>query len=335
MVDGYESAFIRSVPAFLEPMRNLVGVVGRAYCSTANLGSGYDVFGLALDKYSDTVGVRLTQSRQIRITAKGPYGRILPRQPGRNSAGPPAATLLKRANMRKGLRISITKNVPPGLGLGSSGSTAAACTKAVDHLLDLRLSNDELVRTASLGEKAVTGAAHADNAAASLLGGFTVVYDNPFRLASLKPTYRLTAVIVTPQIDTTVDKTRKARSIVPKKIETEKAIMNVGRASAIVAGFASGNIEMIGTGMKDEIAEPNRQAMIPGAVEAKRLGLDAGAAGVAISGAGPSLVALLDRNKHEPGRIGRAMVAGFAQKQVRSTWFSTKPAGGAKVVKVA
>ena len=316
-------------------MKNPVEAVGRAYCSTANLGSGYDVFGLALDKHSDTVQVRITQNRRIKIVATGPYGRSLPRGASQNSAGPPAVTLLKRAGARKGVTISITKRVPPGLGLGSSGATAAATTKALDHLLDLGLSNDELVQTASLGEKAASGAAHADNASASLLGGFTFVYDNPFRVTSLTPTSRLTAVVVIPQIETLPSKTRQARSLVPKKIETQKAIMNVGRASAIVAGFASGNIEMIGTGMRDEIAEPYRQSMIPGFAEAKRLGLEAGAAGVSISGAGPSLIALLNNSRHDPGRIGRAMVAGFGRNQVRSTWFATRPATGAKIIREA
>lgn len=316
-------------------MKNPVEAVATAYCSTANLGSGYDVFGLALDKYSDTVKVRTTQSRDIRIVVTGPYGRNLPREPSRNSAGPPATSLLKRGRVRKGVTISITKRIPPGLGLGSSGATAVATTKALDHLLDLRLSQDELLRIASLGEKAVSGTAHADNVSASLLGGFTIVYDNPFRVTCLKPPARLTAVVVIPQVNSVRNKTRQARSLIPKKVETQKAVMNVGRASAIVAGFASDNIEMIGAGMRDEIAEPYRQDMIPGFPDAKRLGLEAGAAGVSVSGAGPSLIALFDNLRRDSGRIGRAMVTGFAHNKIRSTWFATRPATGAKIMKVA
>jgi homoserine kinase len=307
--------------------------VGRAYCSTANLGAGYDVFGLALDKYSDTVQVRLTQDRRIRIVATGPYGRSLPRDPRKNSAGPPSLALLKRARAKRGLVIIINKNVPPGLGLGSSGATSAACTKTLDDLLDLKLSNDDLVETASLGEKAVSGSAHADNVAASLLGGFTAVYDIPRRVTSLKPTSRLTAVVATPRLKTQPNKTQKARSLVPKKVETKKAVLNVGRASAIVAGFATGNIDMIGAGMRDEIAEPYRESMIPGCADVKRLALEAGAAGVSISGAGPSLIALLDRTRYDPGPIGRAMVAGFAKNNVRSTWFVARPAIGATIIR--
>lgn len=304
----------------------------RAHCSAANLGAGFDVFGLALDKYSDLVEVRLTQGRRVRIDRTGPYRRSIPADARANSAGPPARALLKRAQIRGGLAIRITKNVPPGLGLGSSGATAAACTKALDHLLRLDLSNDELVRTASLGERAVSGAAHSDNVAASIMGGFVAVYDRPALTLSMKPPSSLRSVVVTPQIAAHANKTRKARSMIPPRVETGKAVLNIGRAAAIVAGFASGDIEMIGAGMKDEIAEPYRRGSIPGYDEARRLALKTGAAGVSISGAGPSLIALLDGTRSDPSRIGRAMAAGFALNKVRSKWFVARPAPAAKIV---
>src|SRR5207249_2499540 len=148
--------------------------VGRAFCSTANLGAGFDVFGLALNRYSDTVSARITSGKKIRIIVRGREGHNIPVEVERNSAGPPALELAKKTNLNKGLDIIVEKHVPQGLGLGSSGATAAACTKALDALLDLQLSNDELVKVASLGEKAVAGTAHADNVAASLLGGFAI-----------------------------------------------------------------------------------------------------------------------------------------------------------------
>lgn len=307
--------------------------IGRAFCSTANLGAGFDVFGLALDKYSDLVRVRTVQERKIRLIIHGRQTGSLPREAKKNSAGPPAAELLRMAHSRKGLVISIEKNVPQGLGLGSSGATAAACTKSLNHLLNLNLSDDELVRVASLGEKAVAGTAHADNVAASLLGGFVVVYDNPVRAFSIKPPKRLAVVVVTPQLATQRNKTRKARSLVPRKVGTNKAILNVGRASAIVAGFALGNVATIGRGMEDEIAEPFRRNLIPGYQDVKKMALGAGASGVSISGAGPSLVSLVDRDRRDPRRIAHAMVGGFDRNRVRSTWFVARPAPGATIVK--
>ncbi len=307
--------------------------VGRAFCSTANLGAGFDVFGLALNRYSDTVSARITSRKKIRIIVRGHEGHNIPVELGRNSAGPPALELAKKAPLKKGLEIIVEKRVPQGLGLGSSGATAAACTKALDALLDLRLSNDELVGVASLGEKAVAGTAHADNVAASLLGGFVIVYDNPIRTISLKPPNGLAVVVATPQLPVQSEKTRKARKIIPDKINVKKAVLNVGRASAMAAAFAQGNIRMIGTGMNDEIAEPYRQHLIPGYQDVKRMGVEAGAAGVCISGAGPSLVALVDRNNHTPRLVAQAMVKAFARNNVRSTSFVARPAHGATILK--
>jgi homoserine kinase len=307
--------------------------LARAFCSTANLGAGFDVFGLALKRYSDLVSTRITSGKKIRIIVHGPEGRDIPAEVKKNSAGPPALDLARKAHLKKGLEIIVEKRVPQGLGLGSSGATAAACTKALDALLDLHLSNDELVQVASLGEKAVAGTAHADNVAASLLGGFVIVYDKPVRTISLKPPTNLAVVVVTPQLPVLSDKTRKARKIIPEQIRVKNAVLNLGRASAMAAAFAQGDIRIIGTGMEDEIAEPYRQHLIPGYRDVKRTGSDAGAAGVSISGAGPSLVALVDRSNHAPRLVAQAMVKAFRRNNVRSTSFVARPARGATIVK--
>jgi len=282
--------------------------VGRAFCSTANLGAGFDVFGLALNRYSDTVDVRITSGRRIRIVVRGPEGRNIPVEVGKNSAGPPAAELARKAQLKKGLEIIVEKRVPHGLGLGSSGATAAACTMVVNTLLDLQLSNDELVQIASLGEKAVAGTPHADNVAASLLGGFVIVYDRPIRTICLKPPHGLAVVVATPQLPVQSEKTRKARKVIPGKIPVKDAVLNLGRASAMAAAFAQGDIRLIGTGMKDQIAEPYRKDLIPGYDDVRRMGLEAGAAGISISGAGPSLVALVDGINRDPRLVAQAMV---------------------------
>ncbi|HWY28480.1 MAG TPA: homoserine kinase, partial [Candidatus Sulfotelmatobacter sp.] len=188
-----------------------------AYCSTANLGAGFDVFALALDKYADRVQVRTTNTGTVRINARGPFGRELPRDPKRNSAGPPARALLDMSGLDMGVEITVEKNIPPGLGLGSSGATAAACTQAMNHLLELDLSNDELVQTASFGEAAVSGSAHTDNVGASLLGGFVIAYGKPLRVISVKPPSKLSVVVVSPKTRTPKNKTGLSRKLVPKK----------------------------------------------------------------------------------------------------------------------
>jgi homoserine kinase len=307
-------------------------VVSQAFCSTANLGAGFDAFGLALKKYSDEVHARFTSGKRLVIRVKGRYSTNVPPYVRSNSAGPPAVELSKRANLKRGLEIIIEKNVPQGLGLGSSGATAAACTKALDYLLGLELSNNELVRVASLGEKAVSGSAHADNVAASLLGGFVVVYDDPVKTISIQPPKNLAIVVVIPQLQHRENKTRLARTLIPKNVSVHKAVLNIGRASAISAGFATGEIETIGSGMLDEIAEPNRQHLIPGYPEAREAGLHAHAAGVAISGAGPSVIALVDQKRNEPRSVAKAMASAFARNGIRSEAFISTPAPAARII---
>lgn len=310
-------------------------VAAKAFCSTANLGPGFDTFGLALDQYSDLVRVQPTNRKgRVKIRAQGPHASKLPTRVSENSAWPPAVEMLRQGSSGKGLVLVIEKRVPVGIGLGSSGTTAAACVKALDALLGLNLSDDELVRVASLGEAAASGSPHADNVAASLLGGFVIVYGkNPVRAFSVKPPSGLVVVVVTPEVSLPRKKTRLARSLVPKTVSLQEAVHNIGRASTIVAGFAQGRIDLIGGAMEDEIAEPYREKLIPGYRAVKKAALAARAAGVAISGAGPSLISLADQRRCNPQQVGRAMVREFSRHNVKSRFFVSRPAPGATALR--
>src|SRR5205807_3125586 len=277
--------------------------------------------------------VRSTDTGIVRIKALGPYGRELPRDSKKNSAGPPARALLDRCGLNTGVEIIIEKNIPPGLGLGSSGATAAACTKAMNHLLQLDLSNDELVRIASLGEAVASGSAHADNVGASLLGGFMISYGNPLRTVCVKPPAKLSVVVASPKTRLPKNKTSLARRLVPQKIGIRHAILNIGYASATTLGFANGDIDLIGSGMEDAIAEPYRENLVPGYRAVKKAALAKHASGVAISGAGPSVVAFVDKTKQDPKMIARAMVREFSRNNVEATFFVTSPAGGARIIR--
>jgi homoserine kinase len=147
------------------------------------------------------------------------------------------------------------------------------------------------------------------------------------------PPAKLSVVIVSPKTRTPKNKTGLARKLVPKKIETNYAVLNVGRASAIALGFAKGDIDLIGSGMEDAIAEPHRESLVPGYRAVKSAALAAHASGVAISGAGPSVVAFVDKTKHDPRKIGKVMVREFSKNKVESTFFVTSPAGGARIIR--
>jgi homoserine kinase len=109
-------------------------------------------------------------------------------------------------------------------------------------------------------------------------------------------------------------------------------VHNVAMASHILSGFAIGDTKRIGYGMNDRVVEQARKVLVPGYDLVRERALEAGAAGVCISGAGPTMLAAVDSGKAHPKNILAAMISGFKTAGVRSTGFVTNVGGGAKVV---
>jgi len=103
-------------------------------------------------------------------------GDQVPLEPEKNSAGLAVLNLLQEMQVRSHIKLSIQKGIPAGLGLGSSGASAAAAVYAVDQLLGLALDRNKLTYFAMLGEQAAAGAPHPDNVAASVFGKVVIVY---------------------------------------------------------------------------------------------------------------------------------------------------------------
>jgi len=149
----------------------------------------------------------------------------------------------------------------------------------------------------------------------------------------VKPPTKLSVVVVSPKTRPPKNKTSLARTLVPQRIRVQEAVLNIGRASAIALGFARGNIELIGSGMEDAIAEPYREKLVPGYKMVKKAALTAHASGVAISGAGPCIVAFVDKTKQDPKKIGRIMTKEFSRNHIEATFFVTGPAVGARIIR--
>ena len=153
-----------------------------APASTANLGAGFDVFGMALDGRHDTVRVAESGDHSITITADGG----VPSDPGRNTAGIVAGAMRDEFGTG-GAHITIRKGVPAGYGMGSSAASAAAAAVAFNELFGLGLDRTALVRYAGYGERASAGSIHYDNVAASVCGGFVIVRTDPLGVTALRP----------------------------------------------------------------------------------------------------------------------------------------------------
>jgi homoserine kinase len=328
--------------------------IATASSSTANLGPGYDVFGLGLDAFEDRVKITTTKkktmvsnrSKKRQITIKmsdeesseqrGEVGGIIiPTNPEDNSAGLVVKRMAEDFHIDYDLDINILKKVPAGFGMGSSAASAAAAAVAFDKLFDLKIKKTKLVEYAAEGEIASAGTKHYDNVSGSLLGGFVIVRTSPkLEFIRIEPPKDLVLVIAIPLIKVPKRKTEVARSVLPTQVPLKSVVHNVSNASTIVAGFMSKDIEMIAKGVDDIIVEPARKHLIPGYDEVKRKAIKAGALAVTISGAGPSIISFL-KSSNDSKEVATAMAAGFKEAKIESMTVVCRSSTGAKVVPVS
>src|SRR5579863_7970029 len=301
-------------------------ITARAPCSTANLGPGFDVFGLALDAYHDEI--QLTkEGNKIIIESSG----SVPLEPEKNSAGLVIKEMSKKFKIRTGLRIKIKKGVPAGFGMGSSAASAAAAAVAFNALFDLDLDQNTLIKFAGMGEKASAGSIHYDNVSASVLGGFVIVRTEPLDVLRIDPPKDLVLCIAIPKITVPKKKTEVSRGVLPQQVKLSDYVKNLSNASAITVGFIKKDVELIGHSIKDIIVEPARKHLIPGFDKVKANALRAGALGVTISGAGPSIISFTSKSADHI-KICKAMEKGFASADTKCTTVICRPSKGAFVL---
>ncbi len=296
--------------------------------STANLGPGFDVFGLAINAFYDEITLTKKKTKGVSIITKDD----IPTNPNKNTAGLVVKNMIKKFKTKDGIEIKIKKNIPPGYGMGSSAASAAAAAVAFDKLYQLRLDENSLVEFAGIGEKASAGSIHYDNVAASVLGGFVIVKTNPLEIIKIDPPTTLRMCIAVPKLKVPKKKTKVSRSVIPRKISFKDSITNLSNAAAIVAGFMNKDPELIGKSIRDVVVEPARQHMIPGFAKVKENALKAGAFGVTISGAGPSVIAF-SKSSGDLKKISLAMTKGFKSAKTKCQTIICKPSIGVSIKK--
>jgi homoserine kinase len=298
-----------------------------APASIANLGPGFDCLGIAIEGAGDTVAVRRMEGgvRGVTVTEITGDAAGIPLEAERNCAGAAALAVLAQARGGSGpgtaIEMRLHKGLPRGSGLGSSAASAVAGAVAAHFLLGSRLGNNALLEAALAGEMVASGGRHADNLAASLLGGFTIVKSHdPIEVTRLDAPPLLRLVVVLPAMEI---ETRYARSILPATIPLAAAISNWSHVAAMVAAVARGQVGDIGRAVVDAVAEPARRHLIPGFDEVKRSALAAGATGCSISGAGPAVFAIATPDTGE--QVAAAMHAAFARHGLGARHFVSAP----------
>jgi homoserine kinase len=284
----------------------------RAPATSANLGSGFDVFGVALDRPADVIRVERAERTTIEITGVG--SQYIPTDPEKNTVGAVVEALDAPAHIR------IDKGVRPSSGLGSSAASAAGAAVALNELYGRGLTRAELVPIAAEGEAVVSGAAHADNVAPSILGGFTIATGDGVHAVDTD----IPLVACLPEIAVS---TRDARRVVPDTASMEQVVETVGNAATLAVGMCRSDPSLVGRGMDDPLVTPARAELITGYEAVQAAAREAGATGVTVSGAGPSMLAVCHADDRRG--VATAMLDAFADAGVDARAYQTQVSRGA------
>jgi homoserine kinase len=291
-----------------------------APATIANVGSGFDIFGLAINGIGDELALSFgnasnNTSLEIELEILG--NAKLSCDSRKNCATAPMYEMLARllsddsvkiSNRQKtllekcfrcGLKATLYKHMPLGSGLGSSGASACAGAFALNELLLKPFSRNDLVQFAMIGEEVACGSAHADNVAPCLLGGFSIVHQYEPLLISSLPIHQslldeLYLGVVHPSIEL---ETKSSRGVLPQDYPKKTLIEQCGAATQLIVALTTGDKELLKNSIRDYVAEPFRAPLIPLFNEAKKCALSNGAFGSSISGSGPSMFFFIDSHE--------------------------------------
>jgi homoserine kinase len=263
-----------------------------APATVANVACGFDVLGFAVDAPGDVVTMKLTDKPDVKIASIAGDGGRLPLAAEKNTAGVAVNAFLQHLNIQQGIEITIEKNLPLGSGMGSSAASSAAAVVAINELLNKPLTKEQLVPFAMEAERIACGAAHADNVAPAIMGGFVLIRSYaPLDLIKITTPVNLYCTVITPDIEL---RTEDARKVLKLDITMKDAILQWGNLAALIAGLMQNDYALIGRSLQDVVVEPMRALLIPGFEEVKQAAIDSGVLGCSISGSGPSIFALAD-----------------------------------------
>ncbi len=285
----------------------------RVPATSANLGSGFDTIGMAVSLYNIFKVMELLPENEYRIEAHGEGARELS-DPSANLVVRAYEEACKRWGVKgPGLSLWCHNIIPLCRGLGSSAGAVVAGVLIAKHLTCHDAGEEELLRTMTMIE------GHPDNVAPCFLGGMVVsCWDGDdlryVRLPALPP--EVLCVVAVP--DERV-KTSDARKALPKQVPFEDAVFNLGRAALLTAAWATGKWEYLKWGMDDRLHQQYRSKLFSGGeVIFSRVRDLPECLSVAISGSGPSVIALVNGPTQ---RVAEAMCKTFTEHGVRSQFF--------------
>lgn len=272
-----------------------------APASSANLGSGFDAVALAFELRM-TARVREAPRDETVWAYRGTHA---PTHDGLRRCIEAGLTRIVPAP--PALAVELDNAIPLGGGLGSSAAAYALGVAIGAQLLAQPPADEALARAVAELE------GHPDNALAAWYGGAIVAALDADGLTFARfDLPGVAAVVVVPEIALP---TAQARALMPETYTLADVVYNIQRAALLGAALGAGRLDVLGAAMRDRLHQPYRAALIPGLEEILALA-DPAVVGVALSGAGPSVLALV---REEPARIGALIAAVFERHGIQSS----------------
>ena len=256
--------------------------------TVSNVACGFDILGFPIETIGDEMTVKKTKNKSLVISDISGYS--VPYAIDKNVSTIAAKKMIEYLKPNCGFDFNIKKNIIPGSGIGSSGSSASASVYAINKLLGSPLKESELIKFAMKGELASSITEHADNVAPALMGGLVMVKSIfPLEILKLPTPKDLYCFIINPKIEV---KTSYSREILPEKVSLKDATKQVSSFGSFIHALHTENYKLIGGSLNDYLVEKHRKKLIPLFDEIKGIALKNSALGCSISGSGPSVFAL-------------------------------------------
>jgi homoserine kinase len=279
-----------------------------------NVAVGFDVLGHTIEGAGDSVTVRRIAEPVVRITAIRGVVTDLPRDPARNTAGAALLALRDGLGLSWGFELEIDKGIPLGSGMAGSAASCVAALVAANALLDAPLSREALYPFAQAGESLASGSRNGDNVGPMLLGGLVLATER--RLVPIPVPAHWHCALVHPHA---VLETLRARAVLDAPFPLDAVVRQGGNLGLVLAGCFKGDAALVKEGLRDELVEPRRAALVAGFAAVQAAARAAGAMGASLSGAGPSVFAWFERvDEAVAGAAAMATAfadAGFASEQ--------------------
>ncbi|MFZ7198233.1 homoserine kinase [Avibacterium avium] len=269
-----------------------------APASSANISVGFDTLGTAVSPIDGSLLGDVVQieaiSQGFELESAGYFVRKLPKEPQKNIVYQAYVLFSERLKLRgvnvKPLRLTLEKNMPIGSGLGSSACSIVAALVALNKFHDEPFSKMELLEMMGELEGRISGSIHYDNVAPCYLGGVQLMVQSLGNICQQLPFFdNWYWVLAYPGIEVS---TSEARAILPKSYTRQDVITHGRHLGSFVHACHTQQEALAAYMMKDVIAEPYREALLPNFAEVKQAVRDFGSLASGISGSGPTMFAI-------------------------------------------